>query len=145
MDRFSPLKVHLADAKASEKYGWPPETPETLVIDEWLLLEYAVCFLPMNQDALAVYRIFPRRVGGVHSGLVDVLHRQVSFAREVVHGFRLAAFRTQSNPKNAIDPKYSNTPIDRTASRVFTLETPPQRSAKMIGVSPTRQPAARQR
>jgi hypothetical protein len=22
---FLPLKVHLADAKASEKYGWPPE------------------------------------------------------------------------------------------------------------------------
>ena len=22
------------------------------MIDEWLLLEYAVCFLPMNQDAL---------------------------------------------------------------------------------------------
>ena len=46
---FLPLKVHLADPKSSEKYGWPPET---LVIDEWLLLEYAVCFLPMNQDAL---------------------------------------------------------------------------------------------
>src|SRR5450631_2388335 len=25
---------------------------DTLVIDEWLLLEYAVCFLPANQDAL---------------------------------------------------------------------------------------------
>ncbi len=46
---FLPLKVHLADAKASEKYGWPENT---LVIDEWLLLEYAVCFLPANQDAL---------------------------------------------------------------------------------------------
>ena len=46
---FMPLKVHLADAKASEKYGWPENT---LVIDEWLLLEYAVCFLPANQDAL---------------------------------------------------------------------------------------------
>jgi hypothetical protein len=46
---FLPLKVDFADQKASEKDGWPPEI---LVIDEWLLLEYAVCFLPANQDAL---------------------------------------------------------------------------------------------
>jgi hypothetical protein len=46
---FLPLKVHFADEKESKKYGWPSET---LVIDEWLLLEYAVCFLPANQDAL---------------------------------------------------------------------------------------------
>jgi hypothetical protein len=46
---FLPLKVRLADAKSSEKFGWPPET---LVIDEWLLLEYACVFLPANQDAV---------------------------------------------------------------------------------------------
>jgi len=46
---FLPLKVHLADAKSSEKFSFPQET---LVIDEWLFLEYAVCSLPMNQDAL---------------------------------------------------------------------------------------------
>jgi hypothetical protein len=46
---FLPLKVHFADEKESKKHGWPPEI---LVIDEWLLLEYAVCFLPANQDAL---------------------------------------------------------------------------------------------
>ncbi len=28
---FLPLKVHLADAKASEKYGFPPETPSRTV------------------------------------------------------------------------------------------------------------------
>ena len=36
---FLPLKVHFADEKESKKYGWPPET---LVIDEWLHLEYAL-------------------------------------------------------------------------------------------------------
>jgi hypothetical protein len=46
---FLLLKVHFADEKESKKYGW---SPEILVIDEWLLLEYAVCFLPANQDAL---------------------------------------------------------------------------------------------
>jgi hypothetical protein len=46
---FLPLKIHLADAKAREKHNFPADT---LVIDEWLLLEYAVCFLPANQDAL---------------------------------------------------------------------------------------------
>jgi hypothetical protein len=46
---LSALKVHFADEKESKKFRWPPET---LVIDEWLLLKYAVCFLPANQGAL---------------------------------------------------------------------------------------------
>jgi hypothetical protein len=46
---FLPLKVQFAESKSSEKNKYPPET---LVIDERLLLEYAVYFLPANQDAL---------------------------------------------------------------------------------------------
>ncbi|HVS39914.1 MAG TPA: hypothetical protein VMS17_30430 [Gemmataceae bacterium] len=46
---FLPLKVHFADEKESKEHHWPPEI---LVIDGWLLLGYAVCFLPANQDAL---------------------------------------------------------------------------------------------
>jgi hypothetical protein len=46
---FLPTKVHFADAKEAKKENWPEGT---LVIDEWLLLEYACCFLPANQDAL---------------------------------------------------------------------------------------------
>jgi hypothetical protein len=46
---FLPLKVHFADEKESKKYGW---SSEIVAIDEWLLLEYAVCFLPANQDAI---------------------------------------------------------------------------------------------
>jgi hypothetical protein len=46
---FLPTKVHQADPKEAKKGGYPEGT---LVIEEWLLLEYACCFLPMNQDAL---------------------------------------------------------------------------------------------
>ncbi len=46
---FLPTKAHFADSKEAKKQSWPEGT---LVFDEWLLLEYAVCFLPANQDAL---------------------------------------------------------------------------------------------
>ena len=42
---FLPLKVHFADAKSREKNQF---SSETLFIDEWLFLEYAVCFLPAD-------------------------------------------------------------------------------------------------
>jgi hypothetical protein len=46
---FLPTRVHQADQKEAKQAGYPEGT---VVIDEWLLLEYACCFLPMNQDAL---------------------------------------------------------------------------------------------
>ncbi len=57
---FLPTRTHFADSKEAKKEGWPDGT---LVIDEWLLLEYAVCFLPVNQDAL---------VEAVSKGTVEV-------------------------------------------------------------------------
>jgi hypothetical protein len=57
---FLPIRTHFADSKEAAKQGWPDGT---LVIDEWLLLEYAVCFLPVNQDAL---------VEAVSKGTVEV-------------------------------------------------------------------------
>jgi hypothetical protein len=47
---FLPTKVHVPDEKEVKKNGWPNSVG--LVIDEWLLLEYACVFLPANQDAL---------------------------------------------------------------------------------------------
>jgi hypothetical protein len=47
---FLPTKVHIPDEKEVSKNGWIE--PVSLVIDEWLLLEYACVFLPANQDAL---------------------------------------------------------------------------------------------
>ncbi len=44
-----PLKVHFPDPKEASKNGWPADT---LIIDEWLLLEYAVCSMPCNHEAL---------------------------------------------------------------------------------------------
>jgi hypothetical protein len=47
---FLPTKVHVPDEAEVQKNGWGERV--TLVIDEWLLLEYACVFLPANQDAL---------------------------------------------------------------------------------------------
>ena len=47
---FLPVKVHVPDSKEVQKNGWADNVG--LVIDEWLLLEYACVFLPANQDAL---------------------------------------------------------------------------------------------
>jgi hypothetical protein len=46
---FLPTRAHFADAKEAKKNDWPDGV---IVFEEWLLLEYAVCFLPVNQDAL---------------------------------------------------------------------------------------------
>ena len=46
---FLPLKAYRADAKTAQKNNWPEGVR---VIEEWLLVEYACCFLPVNQDAL---------------------------------------------------------------------------------------------
>jgi hypothetical protein len=46
---FLPLKVHFPDAKEAGKNEWPQDV---LVIDEWLLLEYACVYLPCNQDSV---------------------------------------------------------------------------------------------
>ena len=48
---FLPLKVHTPDEKEYQKNGWAHDSVKR-VIDEWLLIEYACCFLPVNQDAL---------------------------------------------------------------------------------------------
>lgn len=47
---FLPTRVHVPDHKECEKNGWGDKVH--LVIDEWLLLEYACVTLPANQDAL---------------------------------------------------------------------------------------------
>jgi hypothetical protein len=47
---FLPTRVHIPDEKEARKHGWGESVG--LVIDEWLLLEYACVFLPANQDAL---------------------------------------------------------------------------------------------
>jgi hypothetical protein len=46
---FLPTKIHVPEQKEIDKYGWKDVG---LVIDEWLLLEYAYTFLPTQQSAL---------------------------------------------------------------------------------------------
>jgi hypothetical protein len=49
---FLPTKVHAPDRKEADRQGWGEGVH--LVIDEWLLLEYACVSLPANQDALVL-------------------------------------------------------------------------------------------
>lgn len=46
---FLPTKVHTPTDREREQNGW---RDVTLVIDEWILLEYACCFLPCQQNAV---------------------------------------------------------------------------------------------
>jgi hypothetical protein len=46
---FLPTKVHAPEQKEIDKNGWDKVA---LVIDEWLLLEYACTFLPAQQNAV---------------------------------------------------------------------------------------------
>jgi hypothetical protein len=47
---FLPTRVHAPDQEERQRHGWGDDV--RLVIDEWLLLEYACVTLPANQDAL---------------------------------------------------------------------------------------------
>jgi hypothetical protein len=46
---FLPTRVHVPDQKEIDQHGWQKVS---LVIDEWLLLEYACTFLPAQQNAV---------------------------------------------------------------------------------------------
>jgi hypothetical protein len=47
---FLPTRVHVPDRQEASHHGWGDRVH--LVIDEWLLLEYACVTLPANQNAL---------------------------------------------------------------------------------------------
>jgi hypothetical protein len=47
---FLPLRVHVPDDKEVKTRGWSDNV--RLVVDDWLLLEYACVTLPANQHAL---------------------------------------------------------------------------------------------
>jgi hypothetical protein len=85
---FLPTRVHFADPKEAKQSGWPEGT---LVIDEWLLLEYACVFLPANQNAL---------VEAVSKGSIDLPEE---IARAL--GFSLPAHKEENpappNPDSA--------------------------------------------
>jgi hypothetical protein len=46
---FLPTKVHVPEQKEIDQHGWQKVG---LVVDEWLLLEYACTFLPAQQNAV---------------------------------------------------------------------------------------------
>jgi hypothetical protein len=48
---FLPLKGHTPDDREYQRNGWKHDQVR-YVYDEWLLLEYAVCYMPCNGEAL---------------------------------------------------------------------------------------------
>jgi hypothetical protein len=72
---FLPLEVHVPDEKEVARRGWPDGV--RLVIDRWLLLEYACVSLPANQHALveAVSKGQLRLRGGLAFTSLDEVER----------------------------------------------------------------------
>ena len=62
---FLPTKIHLPTEKELEQPGWDKVN---LVIDEWLLLEYACVYLPAQQNAV-VESVSKAGIGNQESGI----------------------------------------------------------------------------
>jgi hypothetical protein len=65
---FLPTKVHVPEQKEIDQNGWQKVA---LVIDEWILLEYACVYLPAQQNAVveAVGKALPNASAGLLSAL----------------------------------------------------------------------------
>jgi hypothetical protein len=65
---FLPTKVHVPETKEIDQNGWQKVA---LVIDEWILLEYACVYLPAQQNAVveAVGKALPNAPAGLLSAL----------------------------------------------------------------------------
>jgi hypothetical protein len=65
---FLPTKVHVPEHKEIDQNGW---NKVSLVIDEWILLEYACVYLPAQQNAVveAVGKALPDAPAGLLSAL----------------------------------------------------------------------------
>jgi hypothetical protein len=98
---FLPTRVHAPTDREIEQNGWQGCA---LVIDEWLLLEYACCFLPVNQNAL---------VEAVSKGTVELPD---DFARAL--GIDTALFRQPPEQKQAPAGLVRHTPVDEIARAV---------------------------
>src|SRR5205823_2881010 len=48
---FLPTRVHAPTAMECTEHGWEPNRVQ-MVIDEWILLEYACTYLPAQQNAV---------------------------------------------------------------------------------------------
>lgn len=91
---FLPTKVHIPEKAEVQKNGWSEQV--SLVIDEWLLLEYACVFLPANQDAL---------VEAVSKGAVDLspeLLKALGLAMPLVLPPRIIPFTSLEEIEKAI-------------------------------------------
>jgi hypothetical protein len=102
---FLPTKVHLPTQQEIKKSGWAEDT--RCVIDEWILLEYAATFLPVNQAAL---------VEAVSKGAIELpedLLRAIGQDLKVIMpeppvGLQIAAFTPLSEVHRAIERSISH-------------------------------------
>lgn len=87
---FLPLRVHVPDEAEVKRHGWGDGV--RLVVDQWLLLEYACVSLPANPHALveAVAKSAPGRLAEVErrvrEALPAVVRRAVAEALDRARG-----------------------------------------------------------
>ena len=102
---FLPTKVHLPTQQEIKQSGWSEDT--RCVIDEWILLEYAATFLPVNQAALveAVSKgaidLPPEILGAIAQDGIQL--NQHEGARQPEEPPKLAAFTTLNEVHGAIE------------------------------------------
>jgi hypothetical protein len=73
-----PTKVHFADAKETLKNNWPEGT---LVIEEWLLIEYAVGTIPVNPETVVESvskTLTPPRVAPIRFTPLEEIERAIA-------------------------------------------------------------------
>ncbi|MFL5245067.1 MAG: hypothetical protein ACJ8FY_23440 [Gemmataceae bacterium] len=91
---FLPTKVHVPDAKEMTRNGWKNVA---LVIDEWILLEYACVYLPAQQNAVveAVSKTLPALPEAVCKALG-------------INSASIAAPTPEPQPQPAPEPEFRN-------------------------------------
>jgi hypothetical protein len=108
---FLPTKVHVPDEKEAQRRGWGDGV--RLVIDEWLLLEYACVTLPANQNAL---------VEAVSKGQVELpgeLCAALGFERAAPAEERIVCFTPLEEVERAVRRSVERIDFDALVRRVI--------------------------
>jgi hypothetical protein len=118
---FLPTKVHVPDQKEIDQAGWGKTS---LVIDEWILLEYACVYLPAQQNAVveAVGKAFP----GTSAGLLSALGIAPESPRVATRGLGETTRATPDIPFTTLDD------IEALLARHLEALDLPGRAEKML-------------
>jgi hypothetical protein len=104
---FLPIQTHIPDDREREAHGWQDVR---LVIDEWILLEYACVFLPAQQEAVV------ESVGkglALPASLRTLLAELFQCDAARLHGGRATAFTSQSEIEQALRRRVGALDVER--------------------------------